>query len=241
MHPVLTFITGCSSWCSRRRFDYLFKADDDTYICTRDVVELLDERFGASTDMGAPRPESASSRCTYIGEQIHGKRAWLRPGLPWYDPHYPTVFNTTIYPDFMQGGGYILSHGAARAVVDMGKEVGLYSWRREAERMPHQEDVLVAELLRRGTANASLCGCPRATPRGECLCVSALRCDLLSASNCHGGSSTCTVICRPAAGGSKCGCTLSTSPGLLRSSGLRSGIAEAVKRGESTVNERLNK
>ena len=128
----------------------------DTYVCTRDVVELLDERFGASTDMGVPRPESASSRCTYIGEQIHGKRAWLRPGLPWYDPHYPTVFNTTIYPDFMQGGGYILSHGAARAVVDMGKEVGLYSWRREAERMPHQEDVLVAELLRRGTANASL-------------------------------------------------------------------------------------
>ncbi|EOD39554.1 hypothetical protein EMIHUDRAFT_200061 [Emiliania huxleyi CCMP1516] len=99
--------------------------------------------FSSATSVGAVR------RKAWRMLQIHGKRAWLKPGLPWYDPHYPTVFNTTIYPDFMQGGGYILSHGAARAVVDMGKEVGLYSWRREAERMPHQEDVLVAELLRR--------------------------------------------------------------------------------------------
>ena len=45
-------------------------------------------------------------------------------------------FPPAVHRTHVRALGVRPEHGAARAVVDMGKEVGLYSWRREAERMP---------------------------------------------------------------------------------------------------------
>ena len=40
-----------------------------------------------------------------------------RNSSQWFDPHYKTMFNTSIYAPYMHGGGYLLSQDLASAVL----------------------------------------------------------------------------------------------------------------------------
>lgn len=103
-------------------FKYLLKTDDDSFVCLARLLELL-----------RPLPRLA----LYLGA-VNRNHAVIMKRHRWADKEYVKIFNRTVYPPYMQGAGYVLSHDLVAIVADRGVELA----RRTAI-----EDALVGTLL----------------------------------------------------------------------------------------------
>jgi hypothetical protein len=125
---------GASQWPSR----YVLKADDDTYVCPGGILQLLHRLprtqawhkepskslllalrvrpCGCARFLAAPQVYAGLLRQSG-SFTLHALDNAAMNKSQWYDPMYSTLFNTSIYPPYMQGGGYILSHDLVATVI----------------------------------------------------------------------------------------------------------------------------
>lgn len=101
------------SWVSDHiAFKYLLKADDDTFVCLSRLLEFL-----------RPLPRLA----LYLGTVNRGHTV-ITARHRWADTEYVRIYNRSVYPPYMQGAGYVLSHD----LVAISVELGLSSSRKTA-------------------------------------------------------------------------------------------------------------
>ena len=107
-------------------FKYVLKTDDDSFVCTARLLELL-----------RPLPR----RKLYLGViNPHHKVITSGPTTyeRWRDSTYVELFNRTVYAPYMQGAGYVLS--ADLAALSVERAVALPT-------LPAVEDALIGTLV----------------------------------------------------------------------------------------------
>lgn len=121
-------VLGALSWAIEHApFKYVLKTDDDSFVCVSRLLELL---------RGSARER------LYMGVVNRNHKVVTSPSDPqyerWRDPLYTSLFNRTVYADYMQGAGYVLSADLAALVVQRAAALSA---------VPAIEDALVGTLL----------------------------------------------------------------------------------------------
>ena len=100
-------VVGALAWASEHApFKYVLKTDDDSFVCVSRLLELLRPSARERLYMGVV---NARHKVVTSEESPYYER--------WRDPLYVRLFNRTVYADYMQGAGYVLSADLAALAV----------------------------------------------------------------------------------------------------------------------------
>ena len=93
-------------------FRHVLKTDDDSFVCVGSLLSLLRAAPSGMMYAGKPNWQHRKVRVTMASHK-------------WYDAAYAETFERTVYGDYHQGAGYLLSEALARGVVRTAHRLGV--------------------------------------------------------------------------------------------------------------------